>query len=137
MLSIAVVLAAGLIEGVEEGLSFDVRWLGMMPAVIFALLTMMAIGTLFCAAIVALIGVPVAWAMGRRLGSPLGLAVAAGAALVAGGMLGSAFWSSPLFGDDGPLYALMILGYALPAGLLYRRAVLDARSLSLFAEPPA
>jgi hypothetical protein len=127
-------LAAGLIAVVDESLSFDVQSLLIMPTVIFAGLTMMAIGTVFCAAIIALIGVPVAWAMGRRLDSQLGLAVAAGAALVAGGMLGSAFWSSPLFGDDGPILALMILGYALPAGLFYRRAVLSARSLSVFAE---
>jgi hypothetical protein len=136
-LSLILLLAAGLIEAVEEGLSFDVQSLWMMPVAIFAALMMMAIGTVFCAFIIALVGAPVAWALGGRLGSQFGLALAAGAALVIGGVLGSAFWSSPLFGDDGPLFALMILAYALPAGLFYRRAVLSARSLSLFAEPPA
>lgn len=136
-LSLILLLAAGLIEAVEEGLSFDVQSLWMMPIAIFAALMMMAIGTVFCAFITALVGAPVAWALGGRLGSQFGLALAAGAALVIGGVLGSAFWSSPLFGDDGPLFALMILAYALPAGLFYRRAVLSARSLSLFAEPPA
>lgn len=136
-LSLILLLAAGLIEAVEEGLSFDVQSLWMMPVAIFAALMMMAIGTVFCAFIIALVGAPVAWALGGRLGSQFGLALAAGAALVTGGVLGSAFWSCPLFGDDGPLFALMILAYALPAGLFYRRAVLSARSLSLFAEPPA
>jgi hypothetical protein len=130
--SLILVLAAALIKA---GLSFDVQWLWMAPVAIVAALTMMAIGTVFSALVIALIGVPVAWTLGNRLGSPLGLALAAGAAMVAGGVLGSAFWTSPLFGDDGPLFALMILGYALPAGLLYRRAVLDARRFNLFAEP--
>ena len=136
-LSLILLLAAGLIEAVEEGLSFDVQSLWMMSVVIFAVLTMMAIGTVFSAMVIALVGAPVAWALSGRLGSPLGLALATGAALVTGGVLGSSFWSSPLFGDDGPLFGLMILAYALPAGLYYRRAVLSARSLSLFAEPPA
>jgi len=34
------------------------------------------------------------------------LAVAAEAALVTGVLLGSAFWSAPLFGEYGPLVAL-------------------------------
>ena len=127
-------LAAALIK---TGLSFDVQWLWMTPVIIFTLGVMMAIGTVFCAVIIALIGVPVAWAMGRRLGSSLGVAVAAGAALVAGGALGIAFWHAPMFEDDGPLFGLMVLAYALPAGLLYRRAVLAARLFSTFDETTA
>lgn len=131
-LNLILVLAAAL---TKAGLSFDVQSFGMMPVVIFAAFTMMAIGTVFSALIIALIGVPVAWALGVRLGSPLGLAVAAGTALVAGGALGSAFWLAPMFEDDGPLLGLMILGYALPVGLFYRRAVLAAHTFSPFAEP--
>jgi hypothetical protein len=131
-LNLILVLAAAL---TEAGLSFDVQWLWMAPVIIFTLSVMMAIGTVFSALVITLIGVPVAWAVGNRLGSSLGLAVAAGAALVAGGALGIAFWRAPMFEDDGPLYGLMILAYALPAGLFYRRAVLAARTFSRFAEP--
>jgi hypothetical protein len=127
---------------ISEGLSVDVLSFWEIPGIVFAGLVMiifaglimMAIGTVVSAMFVALIGVPVALAMGRRLGSPLGMTVAAAAALVTGGFLGSAFWSAPLFEDDGPLFAAMILAYALPAGLFYRRAVLTARQLSPFAE---
>ena len=133
-LSLIGLLAAGLIA---EGLSSEALSLWAIPGIIFAGLVMMAIGTVVSALFVALIGVPVALMMGRRLGSPLGMAVAAGAALVAGGLLGSAFWRAPVFGTDGPLFALMILAYALPAGLFYRREVLAARQISPFAEPGA
>jgi hypothetical protein len=133
-LSLMLLLAAVLIE---EGLSFEVQSLWAIPGIVFAGLVMMSIGTVFSALIIALIGVPVAWALGSRLASPLGLAVAAGAALVTGGVLGSAFWRAPVFEDDGPLLGLMILAYALPAGLFYRRAVLAARTFSPFAEPSA
>jgi hypothetical protein len=125
-------LATGLIE---EGLSFDVLSLWAIPGIVFAGLMMMSIGTVFSALLVAFIGVPVAWALGSKLGSPLGLAVAAGAALLAGSALTIAFWTSPIFGEDGWLFTLMVMAYALPAGLFYRREVLTARALSLFAEP--
>ena len=47
------------------------------------------------------------------------------------------FGGWPLFGEADWLFALMVFAYALPAGLLYRRAVLDARMLNPFVDPAA
>jgi hypothetical protein len=141
-LSLIGLLATGL---VAEGMSFDVLSFWEIPGIVFAVLVvivfaglvMMAIGTVLCAMLVALIGVPVAMLLGHRLGSPFGLAMAAGLALLTGAALGSGFWFAPIFEEDGWLLALLILTYALPSGLFYRREVLTARQLSPFADPTA
>jgi hypothetical protein len=95
------------------------------------------IATVFCAVYIALIGVPLASLMGRRLATPLGLVVACLAALSAGTIASAAFGVWPLFDTPDWRFALLVFAYALPAGLLYRRAVINARMLSPFAEPAA
>ena len=131
-LSLIGLMATGL---VAEGFSYEALSLWAIPGIVFAGLVMMAIGTVLCAMLVALIGVPVALLLGHRLGSPFGLAMAAGLALLTGAGLRSGFWSAPIFGEDGWLLALLVLAYALPAGLFYRREVLTARRLNPFADP--
>ncbi len=124
-------LFAGLID---KGLSFANLSIWAIPGLLFLMLITTTIGTAFCAFYIAIVGVPIAWLLGRRLAAPLGLAVAVGIAVLAGAVLGSAFWAAPVFGNGGGLFALMVMAYALPAGLFYRRSVLTARSLSPYAE---
>ncbi len=95
------------------------------------------IATVFCAIYIGVVGVPIAALFGARLDTPAGLAVAIGAALATGLAAMVVFGFRPLFGEVDWQFALMVFAYALPAGLLYRRAVLAARQISPFAEPPA
>jgi hypothetical protein len=118
----------------SEGFSPSELSLWAIPGLLFLLLVITTIGTAFCAFYIAIVGVPVAWLLGRRLNTPLGLGVAVGLAALSGAALGSAFWVAPVFGDGGWLFALMVMAYALPAGLFYRQAVLSSRSLSPYAE---
>ncbi len=106
-----------------------IPWLG------FVVLMTTAIGTMICAFYIAVVGVPVAWLFGRKLATRVGLFVAIGTALVAGAGAGGIIGVRSLSNELEWLFALLVFAYALPAGLFYRRAVLDARSLSPFAEP--
>jgi hypothetical protein len=130
-LTLVWLLLAGLID---EGLSFAALSFWAIPGLLFMMLVTTIIGTAFCAFYIAIVGVPVAWLLGRRLAAPLGLGVAVCLAVLAGAVLGSTFWAAPVFGDDGWLFALIVMAYALPAGLFYRQAVLTARSLNPYAE---
>lgn len=107
--------------------------LAMVAGFAFFAVLAMIIATAFCAFYIGMIGVPLAWALGRRVGEPAGLAVAMAAAL-AGAVIVSAVFEAWPFGGEWGVTAIAFT-YALPAGLFYRRAVLDARSLSPFAEP--
>ncbi|MDP5103783.1 MAG: hypothetical protein NWP98_07640 [Erythrobacter sp.] len=95
------------------------------------------IATVTCALYIALVGVPLASLLGRRLETPTGLVVAGLAALLAGFGATAMFPARPPFSAPDWQYSAMVLAYALPAGLLYRRAVLTARQISPFAEPAA
>ncbi|WP_086617131.1 hypothetical protein [Erythrobacter tepidarius] len=130
-MSIVWLLAAGLVAGVEEGLSLDVQSLVMVPLVIFAVLMMMAIGTLVSAVLVAAIGVPVAWALGSRRDTPAGLAPAGGRRCRREDSAELLFRGAPLFRDDGPFLALTILAYAPPASLLPSRGAVRVQSQPL------
>jgi hypothetical protein len=93
----------------------------------------MAVAAVFCMIFMALIGVPIAWMMGRRLETRIGLLAAVALPIVAGAALGTSLQSG-LLGIDPPwAYLAIMLAYALPAGLIYRRSVLTARSLDQFA----
>jgi len=131
----ALTLVAFLLAGlIDEGMAFAAVSFWAIPGLLFWMLITTTIGTAFCAFYIAIVGVPVAWLLGRRLAAPLGLGVAVCLAVLAGAVLGSAFWASPVFGDGGWLFALIVMAYALPAGLFYRRAVLMSRSLSPYAD---
>ncbi len=102
---------------------------------LFLLLLAVIIATGFCAFHILLIGVPLAWLLGRRLATPLGLAVAVAGA-VAGALMAAALFDAWPFGTDVDWpFTAMVMAYALLAGLLYRKSVLGARLLSPFAEP--
>lgn len=111
-------------------MSFAVLWgalgIGLM---------MTLVGTVFCAFYIALFGVPVAWLLRGRLDTPFGLGVAMAIAVAAGAAsVGVIVGLAPL-GTEHLLLGALISAYALPAGILYRRAVLAARSFSPFVEP--
>lgn len=130
--SVIGLLAYGLMS---EDLLPDNLSLWSIPGLALLTLVIATMSTVFCAFYIALVGVPVAWLLGRRLDSPLGLAAAVGVALLMGAGTSRLFWSAPVFEQDWWIFTLMVMAHALPAGLFYRRAVIDARSLSLFAEP--
>jgi len=132
--SVATLIGFLVLGLMPEGLSPNELSLWAIPGLLFWLMVTTTIGTAFCAFYIAIVGVPVAWLLGRRLDTPLGLGVAVGLAALSGAALGSAFWVGPVFRDGGWLFALMVMAYALPAGLFYRQAVLNARSLSPYAE---
>lgn len=106
-----------------------------IPGLIVAMLFITLIGTFFCAFYIALVGVPVAFLMGRRLAGPLGLGVAIALALATGLVAAGVLGASPVWGGDGWLLPVLATAYALPAGLFYRRAVLTSRILSPWDEP--
>lgn len=128
----AAVLAAIFVSGVTNGdwpdlIDLPLGMIGLGAALIF----MTIISTVFCAFYVALIGAPLAWLMGPRLGSATGLIVAIIAALSAGFIALAAVGAWPF--ADGILawqVVTMTVVYALPAGIFYRRDVLSARTLS-------
>lgn len=134
VMTLLLLLFAGL---TDQSLSFANLSFWAIPGLLFLMLMMTTIGTAFCAFYIAIVGAPVAWLLGRRLALPLGLGVAVGMAVITGAVLGSAFWTAPVFGDDGLFFASIVMAYALPAGPFYRQAVVTARSLSLHAEPEA
>lgn len=102
---------------------------------LFLLMLATIIASGFCAFYIVLIGVPLAWLLGRRLATPLGLALAVAGA-VAGALMAAALFDAWPFGTDvGWPFTAMVTAYALPAGLLYRKAVLGARLFSPFDEP--
>ena len=122
---------------IANGLPDPIVALQMALGALMVAILPIIIATVFCAIYIAVVGVPIAAFLGGRLDTPAGLAVAVGAALVAGLAAMAAFGFRPLFGEVDWQFALMVFAYALPAGLLYRRAVLNARLLSPFADPAA
>ena len=124
-------VAAWIADGLPDPLTLLKYVLAMAMVAILPII----IATVFCAIYVGLVGVPLAALLGRRLETPLGLVVAIGAAVLAGGAATAAFGVRPLFSTPDWQFSLMVFAYALPAGLFYRRAVLTARRLSRFAEP--
>lgn len=107
----------------------------MIPAAFVLLLLITAIGTFFCAFYIALVGVPVAFLLGRRLAGALGLTVAIGIALATGLAAAAIIGPDSLWGGDGWFIPVLATAYALPGGLFYRRAVLTSRALSPWDEP--
>ena len=130
--TLAVFLGVGLFG---EPLSLADLSLWMIPSSIVMLLLITVIGTFFCAFYIALVGVPVAFLLGRRLAGPLGLGVAVGLALATGLAAAGVLGASPVWGGDGWLFPVLATAYALPGGLFYRRAVLTARALSPWDDP--
>ena len=131
-------LAWAAVDGVlTEGLPAPLMVLQMILAAMIVAIIPVIVATVACAFYIGIVGVPLAALLGARLGTPLGLAVALGAALVTGLAAMVAFGGWPMSGEAGWLFALMVFAYALPAGLLYRRAVIDARLISPFAAPAA
>lgn len=122
---------------IANGLPNPVLALQMALATIMVAFIPIIIATVFCAIYIGVVGVPIAALLGARLDTPTGLAVAVGAALATGLAAMAVFGFRPLFGEVDWPFALMVFAYALPAGLLYRRAVLNARLLGPFAEPVA
>ena len=129
--TLAVFLGASLYG---ELFSFADLSIWAIPGVAVWLLLTTLIGTLFCAFYIALVGVPVAFLLGRRLAGPLGLAVAVGLALATGLLAAGILGGSPVWGGDGWLIPVLATAYALPGGLFYRRAVLTSRALSPWDE---
>ena len=106
----------------------------IIPGVVIAGMFAIIIATVLCAFYIGLVGVPLAALLGKRLGSPLGFAVAAASAFMTGVAANAIFGVWPLFDTPDWQFALLVFAYALPAGLLYRRSVLTARQFSRFAE---
>jgi hypothetical protein len=129
-LTLAWIAAAAVIA---DGLPDPVLALQMTLATIMVAFIPIIVATVFCAIYIGVVGVPIAAWLGARLETPTGLAVAVGAALATGLAAMAIFGFRPLLGEVDWQFALMVFAYALPAGLLYRRAVLNARLLSPYA----
>lgn len=123
----------------DAGLSGLSELVGGVFALGFVAMIVMLVATVFCAFYIGLLGLPIAALMGRRLERPEGLAVALGTAF-AGALVATAIFEAWPFGPiESWSFGVLVLAYALPAGVLYRQSVLSARQLSPFAElaPPA
>ena len=133
-MTLAWIAAAGVMA---DGLPSPVFALQMALGALAVAFIPIIIATVLCAIYIGVVGVPIAALLGARLNTPAGLAVAVGAALATGLAAMVVFGFRPLFGEVDWQFALMVFAYALPAGLLYRRAVLIARMLNPFADPAA
>jgi hypothetical protein len=133
-LTLAWIAAAAVIA---DGLPDPIVALQMALGGLMVAILPIIIATVLCAIYIGVVGVPIAALLGARLDTPAGLAVAVGAALATGLAAMVVFGFRPLFGEVDWPFALMVFAYALPAGLLYRRAVIDARMLNPFADPAA
>lgn len=128
------IAAAGILT---EGLPDFLFVLKLIPGVGLAAITTIIIATVFCAFYISLVGLPLAALLGHRLDSLFGLSVAVLASVLAAIAVTGAFGVWPMFGTPDWQFAVLVAGYALPAGLLYRRAVIGARQINPFAEIPA
>ena len=122
---------------IAEGLADPLFVLKMIPGVIVAGVIAIIIATVLCAFYIGLVGAPLAALLGQRLDSRFGLALAVLSAVITAIVALAAFGLWPLFDTPDWQFALLVFAYALPAGLLYRRAVLTARQFSPFAEARA
>jgi len=130
--TLAVLLGVGF---TGDGLTSADLSLWMIPATIVLLLLITVIGTFFCAFYIAVVGVPVAFLLGRRLAGPLGLIAAIGIALATGLAVAGGLGAASVWGEDAWIFPVLVMAYALPGGLFYRRAVLTSRALSPWDEP--
>ena len=122
---------------IAEGLPDPLFVLKIIPGLALALMMAIIIATVLCAFYIGLVGAPLAALLGQRLDSRFGLAVAVLSAVIAAIVALAAFGLWPLFDTPDWQFALLVFAYALPAGLLYRRAVLAARQFSPFAQAHA
>ena len=122
---------------IADGLPDPVFVLKLIPGVALAVMMAITISTVVCAFYIALVGAPLAALLGHRLESQFGLALAVLSAVITAMVALAAFGLWPLFDTPDWQFALLVFAYALPAGLLYRRAVLTARQFSPFAQARA
>ena len=122
---------------IAEGLADPLFVLKIIPGVIVAGVIAIIIATVLCAFYIGLVGAPLAALLGQRLDTRFGLALAVLSAVITAIVALAAFGLWPLFDTPDWQFALLVFAYALPAGLLYRRAVLTARQFSPFAEARA
>ncbi len=127
----------GIAAVIADGLPDAVFVLQIIPGALLASVIAIIVATVLCAFYIALVGLPLAALLGHRLGSPLGLGVAVLSAVLTGIAVMGVFGVWPLFGSPDWLFALLVFAYALPAGLLYRRAVLTARQFSPYRDTVA
>jgi hypothetical protein len=127
----------GILAAMTDGPPDPLFMLQLIPGVIVAGFFTVIVATAFCAFYIGLVGLPLAALLGQRLDSPFGLALAVLAALSAGIAAMAVFGVWPLFDTPDWQFAVLVLAYAVPAGLLYRRAVLTARQISPFAAAAA
>lgn len=114
-----------------------VEALSMVPGFLMIALMMTTVATVVCALHVALVGVPLAWLLGDRLSTNAGLALAITCAVSSALVVCALYGIWPFGSDETPGITAMVFAYALPAGLLYRRAVLNARSFNPYADSAA
>ncbi|MEM7687824.1 MAG: hypothetical protein AAF291_02285 [Pseudomonadota bacterium] len=90
-------------------------------------------GMIVCAVYIAVVGLPLALLMRRRIATQAMLIVTVLVAL-AMGLATSWFVMTPLWGasEDAWLVTVMVLCYAVPTGLAYRRAIITERMLSFW-----
>lgn len=127
----------GIMAVIAEGLPEPLFALKLIPGMALAAMIAIIIGTVLCAFYIGLVGAPLAALLGHRLDSRFGLALAVLSAVVTAIVALAAFGLWPLFDTPDWQFALLVFAYALPAGLLYRRAVLTARQFSPFEEARA
>ncbi len=132
------VLTVAMIAVLADAPKFSVvEALSFVPGFLLVMFMMTTVATVFCALHVALVGVPLASLLGGRLHTPAGLALAITGA-VSSALVACAVYGIWPFGSEETLAITgMVFAYALPAGLLYRRAVLNARSFNPFSESAA
>lgn len=135
LLTSFLVVSVTLVSGFTEVTRYDMGdALYVIPGFILLMLLVTTVATVFCALHIALVGVPLAWLLGQKLDTHAGLAISSAAAL-ASALVVSGFWGAWPFGTAGTWpFTALVAAYALPSAVLYRRAVLDARGFSPFAE---
>lgn len=135
MLTSFLVVSMTLVSGFTEVARYEMEdALYVIPGFVLLMLLVTTVATVFCALHIALVGVPLAWLLGQRLDTPAGLAISSVAALASALVVCAVFGAWPFGTAETWPFTALVAAYALPSGLLYRRAVLAARSFSPFAE---
>lgn len=108
--------------------------IGMIMMFCFVMMIGTLAGMVVCAMYIALVGLPLALLMRRRIATTAMLIVTLLVATICGVLI-SQFALVPFVGveDQEPLLTVLALAYALPAGVAYRQSIITERMLSFWS----
>ena len=109
--------------------------LGVLMGVCFIVMIATFGGTVMCALYITLIGLPLALLMRRHIVRPATLWISVAVAAATGSVLAGWFISQyPGSPQTNALTLMAVIGYAIPAGYFYRRAIITERMLSFWSQ---